>query len=544
VPDAKGPGEGDDSEVLSFSMTDRDDDLPIDDEPHLTPSDPDAGFDGWLDGEEQDPYRDLAEEPDAAAEVADWLAFARGEDQEDATAGPKAEPEDDATGIEDQAVEEEVGEGEWVEEEPESDEESAPDEERLEIESPPIVTAEIPSVDDEVEDTSEFDLPVPDATGDIPLAAMAIEDTGDVPVVDVSLPDDLDAVVEIEAVGSPIEEQEPPDIDSFTAEDYISAATQEHADLAAAVAAADQDRAEPVAVSASIPGLESGVVGFADVVGEEEAVEEATPEEPSNLLLRVGTAAALIVALALSLLWRPALIVFVLAAFIVAAGEFYSALIHHRYKPMTLFGFLGIAGAGLGTAAFGVVAIPVAMALMATFLLLFNAVSPRRDRPADNFALTVLVAAWIGGLGAFAFDIIASDDYQVLVISLVATIALVDIASFFVGRSIGRRPLAPVVSPKKTVEGLVAGVLTGLAVGAAIGYLVDSIDLPAGLLLGGVVAVFAPIGDLAVSVVKRSLDMKDMGSILPGHGGLLDRIDAVITVVPAAWVVLTWLALI
>jgi phosphatidate cytidylyltransferase len=101
-----------------------------------------------------------------------------------------------------------------------------------------------------------------------------------------------------------------------------------------------------------------------------------------------------------------------------------------------------------------------------------------------------------------------------------------------------------VISPKKTVEGLIAGTLVALAVGAAIGYIADPIDLPAGLVLGGVVAVFAPIGDLAVSVVKRSLAIKDMGSILPGHGGLLDRIDALITVIPAVWVVLTWLALI
>ena len=111
-----------------------------------------------------------------------------------------------------------------------------------------------------------------------------------------------------------------------------------------------------------------------------------------------------------SLLWRPALIVFALAAFIVAAGEFYSALIHRQFRPMSIFGFLGIAGAALGTAAFGVVAIPVALALMATVVLLFNAVSPRQDQPAANFALTVLVAAWIGGLGGFAFDIIAAED--------------------------------------------------------------------------------------------------------------------------------------
>jgi phosphatidate cytidylyltransferase len=130
------------------------------------------------------------------------------------------------------------------------------------------------------------------------------------------------------------------------------------------------------------------------------------------------------------------------------------------------------------------------------------------------------------------------------VISLVALVALVDIAAYFVGGRIGRRSLAPVISPKKTIEGLVAGTLAALAAGAVIGYLVEPIDLPTGLLLGAVVAVFAPIGDLAVSVVKRSLEIKDMGSMLPGHGGLLDRIDALMTAIPAVWVVLTWLALI
>ena len=82
-----------------------------------------------------------------------------------------------------------------------------------------------------------------------------------------------------------------------------------------------------------------------------------------------------------------------------------------------------------------------------------------------------------------------------------------------------------------------------LLAGAAASFFVEAIDLPTGLVLGAVIAVVAPLGDLAVSVVKRSLDIKDMGSILPGHGGLLDRIDAIIAVVPAAWAVFVWTGL-
>ncbi len=577
--------DGADSEVLSFGMTDRDDtEEPQLEEPHLTPSTPDPGFDGWLDGEEN-PYEGL--EGGAAEEVADWIAFARGEADEEEE---ESEPPSAAADLAPEDADDEglwAGEGDppagydikgntdsmlyhrpdswmfdaavaevWFSSEaaaiaagfapspthPGAAEE-VEEEEREEPGSAPA--AELPQEpgesepDEEEEDTSEFRLPTFE------------EDTGEIPVgaEEVEVEDDLDAVAEMPAIKlgeEPVEhaadEEEEPEQQDLTEEDYLGAATQDHAELAAAIAAAELEATEKVALSAQIPGLESGVVGFEDVVEEREGEEEEVEEpDSSNLVLRVGTALTLVAALGLSLLWRPALIVFVLAVFVVSAGEFYSALIQHRFKPMSLFGFLGIAAAALGTAAWDVRAIPISLAIMATVVLLFSAVSHRRDEPAANFSLTVLVAAWIGGLGAFAFDIIAADDYQVLIISLVAMVALVDIAAYFVGRRIGRRPMSPVLSPKKTVEGLVAGTLTALGVGAIIGYLVDPIDLPTGLILGAVVAVFAPIGDLAVSVVKRSLDIKDMGSILPGHGGLLDRIDAFIGVIPAVWVVLTWL---
>jgi len=579
-----GPDEDRDTEVLSFAMTDRDDTEAADDddEPHLTPSEPDAGFDGWLDDEQQDPYRELSDKGEAVDEVSDWLAFARGDDDdqadEEAPSRPESGPplvggemlpdDDDGSSPPGGDVEHSDAEGAGGKDLEEPSVSSSALGGGVGRSEPEGDSEELPQDADE-HDTSEFDLELsPEDTGDIPGVAAGPpllptggetddDDTGEVPVIGgdgPTEPDALDAVVEMDPIEAPpgfaIEDvdsgDEPPPVDEITEDDYLGAATQEHVELAAAVAAAEGEATEQVALSADIPGLESASVGFEDVVEEEdvEGADEAAPRGSSDLLLRVGTAVALVGALLLSLLWRPALIVFALAAFIVAAGEFYSALIHRQFRPMSIFGFLGIAGAALGTAAFGVVAIPVALALMATVVLLFNAVSPRQDQPAANFALTVLVAAWIGGLGGFAFDIIAAEDYQVLVIALVATVALVDIAAFFVGRSIGRRPLAPVISPKKTVEGFIAGALTGLAVGAAIGYLVEPIDLPAGLLIGAVVAVFAPIGDLAVSVVKRSLDIKDMGSILPGHGGLLDRIDAVIAAIPAVWVVLTWLALI
>ena len=596
----KGHDDDTDPEVLSFDMTERDsgDDTDSDaspaDEPHLTPTDPDAGFDGWLDDgggdSPPDAYQELAEGDDVSAEVGDWVAFARGEPDDAAEVADEIEeteedeeipdedipddeiPGDDEGGAIDDTSEFAIPRLEDDEDEEDGDDDTGGDDvdDNHDVDD----TGEIPivgegnefTIEDVDEDTG--DIPVvagmgagfdagtemlvdladgdkPDTVGDLADTAGADEPEGDVAVESEGRADGGPGDDDSDDHEDDADEDDEPSIDDFTEATYLGAATQEHVDLAAAILAADAGDTEQVALSAEIRGLESGVVGFEDVVegtkGDEEPV---APPASTDLVLRVGTGLALIAALALSLLWRPALIVFVLAVFVVAAGEFYSALIHRKYKPLSLFGFLGIVGAALGTAAWGVAAIPIALLLMAIVLLLFSAVSPRRDQPAANFALTVLVAAWIGGLGAFAFDIIQAQDYQVLVLAIVFLVALVDISSFFVGRSIGRRPLAPVISPKKTVEGFVAGTLTALAVGAVIGYLVEPIDLPTGLVLGGVVAVFAPIGDLAVSVVKRSLDIKDMGSILPGHGGLLDRIDGVILAIPAVWVVMTWLAVI
>ncbi len=581
-------------EVPSRHMDDHDHDvtgeleLPEDSddlEPHPAKSDP--GFDGWLDGEEGetttgDPYTSLStpDEDDDAAEIAEWMAFTNaasssGADEHepdvvvDVTDGgsdvddgpsegdgidtPIIEPVDDA-GDEPRDDTNEFFLDEAVEEQPDGDEKEIAVEDRAAI-APVVEEPEAP----EPEDEPEPDVPTETAAADelqavpvIPIVApivdetadggdgtdIGIDDTGEIPIV---------AATGGEAApgtGSPVFDYQ--DDDELTSEHYLHAATREHHELAAAVTAARGTETEQVAVSAAIPGLESGVVGFDDVVaaaGDDAGAPATPPRTPSDLLVRVGTAVALIVAFAASLLWRPAIIVLALAVFVIAAGEFYSVLIHRRYKPVSIFGFLGIVGAGLGTVVWGVIAIPITFALMITVLLLFDAVSQRRRGAVTGFTLTILVAFWTGGLGAFAFPIIASDDYQALVLTVIAMVALVDIAAYGVGRAIGRRPFAPIISPKKTIEGFVGGTLMAFLAGSVASFFVSSIDLPAGLLLGAVVAVFAPLGDLAVSVVKRSLDIKDMGSILPGHGGLLDRVDAIIAVLPAAWAALLWLGL-
>jgi phosphatidate cytidylyltransferase len=319
-----------------------------------------------------------------------------------------------------------------------------------------------------------------------------------------------------------------------------AAATRDHVGLAAAIAEADAEDTEQVALTAPMAGLESSVVGFDDVVAAE-GHGRVRARGSGDLLARVITAIVLIAALAASLIWRPALVALALAVFIIGAGEFYTALRRSGRHPIALFGFIGIVGATLGAYAWGAIAIPMSFFLVVTLLLLFYAVVPGKVEPMANLALTVSVMAWVG-LGAYAMLIAVSDDYQTLVVGVVFAVAAMDIAQYFVGRALGRHQLSPWVSPKKTIEGLVGGVIVALTIGALLHFF-PPFELTSGLAIGAATAVLVPLGDLAMSAAKRSLGLKDMGSILPGHGGFLDRIDGLIFVIPAAWAIFVWAGL-
>ena len=344
---------------------------------------------------------------------------------------------------------------------------------------------------------------------------------------------------------------DPPSSDAQTDEDtgedfdladneLILGATREHVGLAAAIARAETEDTAQVALVAEIPGLESSVVGFEDVV-QAEGYRRVRAKAAGDLIARVVTGAILILALGASLIWRPALVVLVISVFVLGAGEFYTALVRSERKPISLFGFLGIIGASLGAFWWSAAAIPIAFILATVMLLLFYAVVPGKVDPMGNLALTMTVMVW-AGLGSFALAISRSDDYQILILGVVATVAAADIAAFFVGRAVGRTHLAPWVSPNKTVEGLVAGSIFAIGIGAGLHYF-PPFELTSGLAIGASAAVLTPLGDLAMSAAKRSLGLKNMGSVLPGHGGFLDRIDGLLFAVPAAWAIFIWAGL-
>jgi len=226
-----------------------------------------------------------------------------------------------------------------------------------------------------------------------------------------------------------------------------------------------------------------------------------------------------------------------------AQGEFYRALQKRHHQPATALGL--VAGALVLAGAYyrgePAMVSMLLLAIVATFLWYMAVPSAHRKDVATNIGLTVLGVAYIPLLAGYALVMLKlPSDARGIVVSVIGLTFAYDTAAFIVGSWWGSRPLAPTISPKKSIEGAVGATLVVIAVSVgavapSVGLL-DTVGRSVGLAV--VVAIFAPLGDLAESLLKRDLGLKDMGSVLPGHGGVLDRIDSVLFVAPAAFLFL------
>jgi phosphatidate cytidylyltransferase len=181
----------------------------------------------------------------------------------------------------------------------------------------------------------------------------------------------------------------------------------------------------------------------------------------------------------------------------------------------------------------------VAMLLLLPVLLFLREMYwwPRDEQPFSPFAnvgVALLglfyVTLPMSGLNVLAFG---PEDYDYRrVFALLFLIWSADIGAYIAGKNFGKHKLAPSISPGKTWEGWAGGALLTLAMGWALGYMIPELPMAHRLVAAAVVAVFGPLGDLAESMLKRNVGVKDSGRIMPGHGGLLDRFDAFLFVVP------------
>ena len=289
---------------------------------------------------------------------------------------------------------------------------------------------------------------------------------------------------------------------------------------------------------------ENGVPGVAR--GKRKRYSESTSVTTrviTGLLLGAGTVFAF-------LLGRPAVLAILTAVVVLSVVEYFRLVRQDHdsspkggYRPAVLVGLIGTVGEIFGAylKGPGAIVFVLSFTMLASFLWYLTGVLKAPVLP--NAAVTFTAVAWIGLGGAFAALIIRpvpGGPRQGLAYMMAVMISVVaaDVFAYFGGLIFGKRKLAPSISPRKTIEGLMIGALGAILAGALISSHIHPISVSLGGMIGLLAALGVPCGDLLESKIKREIGAKDTGSILPGHGGFLDRIDGLIFVTPLVYYLL------
>lgn len=269
-----------------------------------------------------------------------------------------------------------------------------------------------------------------------------------------------------------------------------------------------------------------------------------------NLPAAIGSAVVLLAAIAASLaVWKTAFMLIVAAAVVVAVWElrkgFLAKGIDLPEQPLMVGGVVMVVVAYF----WGAPALVTATAVSALIIMLWLL---RRgvEGYVMNATASVFTLIYVPFLGSFVALLLAEggatdfdrwdDGVRGIVVFILVTIAS-DIGGYVAGVLFGKHPMAPVISPKKSWEGFAGSAIFCIAAGVAlVVWLLDG-DWWVGVLLGMIAVVMATLGDLCESVMKRDLGIKDMSQVIPGHGGLMDRLDSLLATVAPIWLLLHYL---
>jgi len=279
-------------------------------------------------------------------------------------------------------------------------------------------------------------------------------------------------------------------------------------------------------------------------------IENKPTKTRSDLLQRSITAFLFVAVMLLGVLGGaiPFVVIFGIAAAL-SLWEFASIIFIKgdlRHKLATLFvgliSYIFLAVYHLSNIETSITAILFSI-LLTVFSLFISELYARSELPFQNVGIILLGGAYIGVpflvLNLIAFE---SGSYECrTVLALMFFTWANDTGAFLLGRKIGKTPLMPNISPKKTWEGILGGLIFTLIIAVIVSRIFDNLILIDWLILGLIVVVFGSYGDLIESMLKRSYQMKDSSNFLPGHGGILDRFDSFMYMLPFAATYLIWI---
>jgi phosphatidate cytidylyltransferase len=252
------------------------------------------------------------------------------------------------------------------------------------------------------------------------------------------------------------------------------------------------------------------------------------------LISGLGLGALALILLAIG----PAPFAILAAAVLLAAQAELYAVAHGRgYQPATALGLVigGLilyASYNKGGVAMGAM---LTLGLILTFFWYMVVPAKARKGTLVNASITLLGMVYVPFFAGVIFQLLPVKGGRAVVIWIIGLTVIYDVFAFIIGSFWGRRPLAGSISPNKSWEGAIGASLVTFFVGLAFGPQISPLTVGSSIGLAMVVLVMAPLGDLAESALKRDLGVKDMSTIMPGHGGLMDRIDSLLFVLPAAF---------
>jgi phosphatidate cytidylyltransferase len=266
-----------------------------------------------------------------------------------------------------------------------------------------------------------------------------------------------------------------------------------------------------------------------------------------NLPAAIGIGVGLGAYVVLSLVYfKPAFVVLVAVALVLAAVELHEALKRQDMTSAIVPIAIGSVAISFGSYFAGrpgpVIFSTTSVLLASLALTVLASLIWRMPKGGAGFvrdsAASLLIIAYVPLLGSFAALMLAEAQGPARVVTFLLIVVMSDTGGYVAGVLFGKHPMVPKISPKKSWEGLAGSLVFGAAAGVCMALFVLHVPFWGGLILGVSLVAAGTCGDLIESLIKRDLGIKDMSSFLPGHGGVMDRLDSLLVAAPVAWLIM------